>query len=119
MAWLETKGHLFRIRFRFSGAKCLHALRTSAEREARDALARFEEHQRWIDRGIIAPPLGGTNIGVYIMSGGKLNERPSQVRAPERPTLSGLLDGSNKPCGVGLPPCLMAFMLLRPPSARC
>jgi integrase len=93
MAWLETKGHVFRIRFRFGGSKCLHSLHTSAEREARDALARFEEHQRWIDRGIIAPPPEGADIGVYIMSGGKHTERPSETPLPPRPTLTMLFDG--------------------------
>jgi len=93
MAWLETKGDVFRIRFRFGGTKCLLALHTSDRREARDALARFEEHQRWIDRGIIEPPPCGADIGVYIMSAGKHNERPSMATRPDRTTLGVLFDG--------------------------
>ena len=41
MAWLETKGDVYRIRFRFGGAKHLCALSTSDETEAKDALSRF------------------------------------------------------------------------------
>src|SRR5437667_9839851 len=90
MAWLESKGDVFRIRFRFGGSKRLHALQTSDEREARDALARFEEHCRLIDRGIIAPPPEAADIGVYIMSGGKYATRPTQAVRPNRPSLETL-----------------------------
>jgi hypothetical protein len=40
MAWLENKGGLFRIRFRFGGCKHLHALKTSDRKEAQDAILR-------------------------------------------------------------------------------
>jgi hypothetical protein len=34
MAWLETKGDVFRIRFRYGGTKHLLALHTSNKKEA-------------------------------------------------------------------------------------
>jgi hypothetical protein len=38
-AWLERKGQLFRIRFRYGGAKMLAALKNADERPARKDLA--------------------------------------------------------------------------------
>ena len=77
MAWLEKKGAAFRIRFRFGGAKHLCALHTSDRTEAEDSLARFEANLRLVDRGIIDPPPGNVDLGVYILSGGKLTTRPA------------------------------------------
>src|SRR5262245_14703370 len=93
MAWLETKGDIFRIRFRFGGAKHLCALSTSDEIEAQEALSRFEANLRLIDRGIIeAPPLN-VDLGVYILSGGKHTQCPTEVPRPKRATLKDLFDG--------------------------
>ena len=75
MAWLETKGDVFRIRFRYGGAKHLLALHTSNKKEADESLARFEANIRLIERGIIDPPPAAADVGVYIVSGGKLAER--------------------------------------------
>ena len=92
MAWLETKGDLFRIRFRFGGAKHLLPLHSSDRREAEDALARFKGNLRLIERGIIDPPPVDADFGVYIISGGKLKGRPSQSPSLERITLAKLFD---------------------------
>ena len=52
MAWLESKGDVLRIRFRFGGAKHLLPLHSSDRREAEDALARFKGNLRLIERGM-------------------------------------------------------------------
>jgi hypothetical protein len=91
MAWLEYRGGAFRIRFRYGGKKHYHALRTSSEKEAKDAVARFEENSRLIDRGIIAAPPETADLGVYIISGGKHPTRPTQETRQDRPTLKTLL----------------------------
>ncbi len=93
MAWLEKKGAAFRIRFRFGGAKHLCALHTSDKTEAEDSLARFEANLRLVDRGIIDAPPENVDLGVYILSGGKLTTRPAEVVPARRPTLKALLDG--------------------------
>jgi integrase len=92
MAWLETKGDVFRIRFRFGGVKHFLSLHSSDSREAEEALARFKGNLRLIECGIIDSPPDDADIGVYIMSGGKLKGRPSQLPAVERKTLARLFD---------------------------
>jgi integrase len=92
MAWLETKGEVFRIRFRFGGSKHLLPLHSSDKREADEALARFKGNLRLIERGIIDTPPVDADIGVYIVSGGKLKGRPSQSPSLERITLAKLFD---------------------------
>jgi integrase len=92
MAWLETKGEVFRIRFRFGGAKHLLPLHSSDKREADEALARFKGNLRLIERGIIDTPPIDADIGVYIVSGGTLKGRPSQSSVVERITLAKLFD---------------------------
>jgi integrase len=92
MAWLETKGDVYRIRFRYGGTKHLLALHTSDMKEAVESLAQFEANLRLIQRGIIDPPGEGAAIGVYIVSGGKLARRPENQPRIERPTLATLFD---------------------------
>ena len=92
MAWLETKGDVFRIRFRYGGTKHLLALHTSSKKEADEALARFGANLRLIERGIIDPPPDAADAGVYIVSGGKLTGRPSETARTTRATLGVLFD---------------------------
>lgn len=92
MAWLETKGNVFRIRFRFGGTKHLLALSTSNRKEADESLAQFETNLRLIERAIIDPPPDDADVGVYIISGGKLKKRASQSPTAERITLAKLFD---------------------------
>jgi integrase len=92
MAWLETKGDVFRIRFRYGTVKHLLALNTSDRKEAHESLARFEAHLRLIEQGIIDSPPADADIGVYIISAGKLKKRASQSPVVERITLAKLFD---------------------------
>jgi integrase len=93
MAWLETKGDVYRIRFRFGGAKHLCALGTADETEAQESLSRFEANLRLIGRGIIDPPPATADLGLYILSGGKLAQAPTEVPRPKLATLKDLFDG--------------------------
>jgi integrase len=92
MAWLETKGNVFRIRFRYGKAKHLLALHTSDQKEANEALARFEANLRLIERGIIDPPPDRADVGIYIVSGAKLSGRPSEATRIKQTTLGMLFD---------------------------
>ncbi|VTR92872.1 site-specific recombinase : Site-specific recombinase XerD OS=Singulisphaera acidiphila (strain ATCC BAA-1392 / DSM 18658 / VKM B-2454 / MOB10) GN=Sinac_1949 PE=4 SV=1: Phage_integrase [Gemmata massiliana] len=92
MAWLETKGNVFRIRFRYGGTKHLLTLHTSDKKEADESLACFGANLRLIERGIIDPPPAAAEIGRYIISGGKLARRPSETARSERATLGILFD---------------------------
>jgi hypothetical protein len=89
MAWLETKGDVYRIRFRYGGSKRLLALHTSDKKEAAESLAQFEANFRLIERGIIDPPGEDADVGVYIVSGGKLSNRPTQGARTNGTSLSG------------------------------
>jgi integrase len=93
MAWLETKGGDFSIRFRFAGQKPFVCLKTTSRKEAEAALGRFETHLRLIEQGLLAPPPPGADLGTYILSGGKLGNRPSQGERVEVKTLADLFDG--------------------------
>lgn len=92
MAWLETKGDVYRIRFRYGGAKHLLALHTSDKKEAAESLAQFEANLRLIERGVIDPPGEDAEVGIYIVSGGKLTGCPAQTPREKRATLAMLFD---------------------------
>jgi integrase len=92
MAWLEKKGDVFRIRFRYGNAKHFLALNTADKKEAHDSLARFEANLRLIEQGIIDVPPAEADLGVYIISAGKLKSRASQSPVVERITLAKLFD---------------------------
>src|SRR5207244_12872408 len=89
MAWLERKGTLFRIRFRFGGRKLIVPLRTEKEREANSCLARFEENLRLAERGRLVIP-DDADVGLFLLSDGKLNQRPTDERLTESITLAEL-----------------------------
>ena len=92
MAWLESKGGDFSIRFRFAGTKQFLCLKTTSRKEATSALGRFETHLRLIEQGLLESPPLGSDIGTFILSGGKLGGRPSQGVRTELKTLANLFD---------------------------
>ena len=92
MAWLEVKNCTFRIGFRFSGRKHYFQLNTADRKEAEATFGRFESNFRLIEQGVIEPPPQEADLGTYIISGGKLADRPStSVRVKPR-TLADLFD---------------------------
>src|SRR5262245_42770651 len=62
------------------------------EKEAAESLARFEANLRLIERGIIDPPGEDAEVGIYIVSGGKLTGRPTQTPRVKHATLAELFD---------------------------
>ena len=92
MAWLESRGSTFCIRFRYDGRKHLFALRYDKRREAEESLRRFEEHLRLMEKGILPLPEKTGNIGVYILSGGKLTNRPGSESRVGVPTIDQLFN---------------------------
>jgi hypothetical protein len=92
MAWLESKAGVFRIRFRFAGGKHILSLKTSDARTADNALGKFESNLRLIEEGVIAAPPPEADLGTYIISGGKLDGRPSRAERVEPKTLAELFD---------------------------
>src|SRR5436190_22802609 len=89
MAWLERKGTKYRIRFRFGGRKHLVVLKTTKERDANGCLARFEENLRLPERGRLLIP-DDADVGLFLLSDGKLNQRPTDERLAESITLAEL-----------------------------
>src|SRR5205823_634332 len=76
--------------FRYGGAKQLLALRTGDRGEAERSLSRFETNLRLIDQGVIDPPPDTADVGLYVLSAGKLVERPSEEPRRTVPTLGSL-----------------------------
>jgi len=92
MAWLEHKGNLFRIRFRFGGRKLVAPLKTEKEKEANGWLARFEENLRLAERGRLEIP-ADADVGLFLLSDGKINRRPQEEDRAKPATLSELFAG--------------------------
>src|SRR5438552_13610940 len=92
MAWLERKGTLFRIRFRFGGRKLIVPLNTEKEREANGCLARFGENLRLAERGRLTMP-DDADIGLFLLSDGKVNRGPQDELRAEPVTLAELFVG--------------------------
>lgn len=78
MAWLEKRAERYRINYRFGGRKQQVSLRTTDATEAEGCLHRFEENLRLVERGRLEIP-PGADIGVFLLSDGKLNHRLSVV----------------------------------------
>jgi hypothetical protein len=75
MAWLEKRVDRYRINYRFDGVKRQVSLRTKDPEEAAACLHRFEENLRLVERGRLEIP-PGADLGVFLLSDGKLNHRP-------------------------------------------
>jgi len=77
MASLERRyDGRFRIVFCHQGEKFFHSLGKIPEREARSCKDRLEENLRFVERGLLEIP-PGADLGVFLVSGGKLNQKPS------------------------------------------
>jgi integrase len=80
MAWLEQRGEMFRIGFRFRGEKFHVNLKATEAKEADGCLARLEENLRLVERGRLdVPP--GADLGLFLISDGKLEKPVELVRA--------------------------------------
>lgn len=80
MASLEKRGSRFRLIFRYGGRKYQHPLKTELPREAEACRLRVEENLRLLERGrITLTP--AADLPTFLMSDGKLSEKPKVVRA--------------------------------------
>jgi hypothetical protein len=81
MAWLEQRGQMYRLSFRYDGKLYRHSLRTTDEEEAGACLSRLEEGIRLLERGGLEPPAPGADLALYLLSEGKVSAKPEIVRA--------------------------------------
>ena len=77
MASLEQRGNRFRIIFRLGGRKHHVNVKTEDRKDAEACLIRLEENLRLVERGRISIP-DGADIGLFLLSDGKL-EKPVEV----------------------------------------
>ena len=97
MAWLEehpTSGR-FKICFRWGGRKLKKTVKTTSRKDA-EALLRLEENISLLERGRIELP-PGADIGTFLLSDGKVAQKPKAETAPKPITLGGLQDATSKP----------------------
>jgi len=81
MASLEKRyAGRYRIVFCWQGERRYHSLGKTPERDAQSCLDRLEESLRFVDRGLLEVPVD-TDIGRFLVSGGKLNGKPA-LKAP-------------------------------------
>lgn len=81
MAWLERRGKRFRLLFRFNHERYHVNLKVADSREAESCLARLEENLRLVERGRLPVPVGA-DLGVFLLSDGKLDKRVEVTRVP-------------------------------------
>lgn len=93
MAWLERRGAKFRIKFRSGGKNHSVPLKTDDEREAEGLLGRFEENLRLLERGRLELP-EGADLGLFLLSDGKLNEKPKPKAYPTLGAVFDLYEGT-------------------------
>lgn len=91
MPWLEKRGEKYRIKFRYGGKVCQVPLKTGDEDAARTSLAKFEETLGDVLRGRLEIP-DGADVGLFLLSDGKLDKKPAPVVAPPAVTVEGLFE---------------------------
>ena len=89
MPWLEKRGKAFRIKFRFGGRVRQVALKTGDEATAAECLVTFKRTLQDVHRGRLEIP-AGADVGVFLLSDGKLDRKPSAVAVPPPLTVGGL-----------------------------
>jgi integrase len=70
---------VYRIRFRFAGREYFRSLKTRDRRDAENLLGRADETLRLLERGRLELP-DGADVGVFILSDGKLNQKPTSEK---------------------------------------
>jgi integrase len=88
MAWLEQRGKMYRVSFRYDGAMYRHSLGTSDRAEADACLARLEDSLNRLNRGWLKLP-AGADLTLFLMSGGEVGGKPI-VSVPTPLSLSAL-----------------------------
>lgn len=75
MASLERRADRFRLVFRFGGRRFSRSLRTKSDKAANACLARLEDNLRRVELGTLELP-NGVDIASFLISDGRLNDRP-------------------------------------------
>jgi integrase len=89
MAWLEKRSNRYRIKFRYCGQSYQCSLNTCDYDEAERCLSRLEENLRLLVRGKFALPPPGADLALFLLSDGKLEDKP---RLAKPVTLGELAD---------------------------
>lgn len=91
MAWLEqhpTSGR-FKVCFRWGGRKLKRTIKSKSPKDANAALVRFEENIGLLERGRLELP-EGADIGVFLMSDGKIANKVEPQAKPRPVTFAEL-----------------------------
>jgi integrase len=93
MAWIDKHptSDRFRICFRWGGRKHKKTLRTTDRDEAEAVLRRFERNVGLVEDGTLTLP-PDADVGAFLLSDGKLTQKPDTVPVPKAVTLAGLRD---------------------------
>lgn len=81
MAWLERRGDLYRLKFRYGGREHAQSLKTGDRREAQALMGKLEENLILLERGKLEVP-PGADLGLFLLSDGKLHQSPTLAHAP-------------------------------------
>jgi hypothetical protein len=93
MAWLEqhpTSGR-FKICFRWSGRKLKKTIKAKSQKDADAIRLRFEENIALLERGRLELP-PGADIGTFLLSDGKISNKPQPEPIVKPITLTHLRD---------------------------
>jgi integrase len=74
--WRDSRSGNFLIKFHFAGKRYTRSCETQKEKDAKSIKVAVEETIGFLQTGRLTMPEGVANPGVWIMSGGKLNEKP-------------------------------------------
>ncbi len=86
MAWIEERGKRFRLAFRFNDEKFTVNLKSTNRKDTQACLSRLEENLRLVERGRLSVPTG-TDLGLFLVSDGKLDKKVEIVRLPSLATV--------------------------------
>jgi integrase len=93
MAWIDKHptSDRFRICFRWGGRRHKKTLRTTDLDEAQGVLRRFERNVGLVEDGTLTLP-PDADVGAFLLSDGKLTQKPDTVPVPKAVTLADLRD---------------------------
>jgi integrase len=91
MAWLEKHGSKFRIKYRFGGKVRFVSIKTGDEDTANKVLGKFEDTLADVQRGRLIVP-EGADLGPFLLSDGKLVQKPTLVEPNPLVTLGELFE---------------------------
>lgn len=94
--WKDARSGTYLIKFHFGGQRFSRSCQTDREGEAKRVKALAEETLGLLNTGRLAVPEGVPDVGLWVISGGKLDHKPRLVGHGAPP--------SRRRVGVGRPP---------------